>query len=45
LEPINEVDHAINLIADATPITNATYFHSLTQNIEIENQLEDLLNK
>ena len=45
LPPPREVDHAIDLVADAAPIAKAPYRHSLAQNIELENQLNDLLNK
>jgi len=39
------VDHAIELLTNATPITRAPYCQSLAQNIELENQLNELLNK
>ena len=42
---MREVDHAIDLIADAAPIAKAPYCHSLAQNVELENQLKDLLSK
>ncbi|MBE3102723.1 MAG: hypothetical protein IMZ40_00590, partial [Bacilli bacterium] len=45
LPPRRDVDHAIDLIVDAAPIARAPYRHSLTQNVELENQLKDLLNK
>ena len=45
LPPMREVDHAIDLIADAAPIAKAPYRHSLAQNVELENQLKDLLIK
>ena len=40
LPPTREVDHAI-----AAPVAKAPYRHSLAQNVELENQLKDLLNK
>ena len=33
------------LVADAASIAKPQYRHSLAQNIELENQLNDLLNK
>jgi hypothetical protein len=45
LPPAREVDHAIDLVADAAPIAKAPYRHSLAQNVELENQLNDLLQK
>ena len=45
LLPMRDVDHAIDLVDDAAPIAKAPYRHSLAQNIELENQLRDLLNK
>jgi hypothetical protein len=45
LPHIREVDHAVDLVADTTPIAKAPYRHFLAQNIEFENQLKDLLNK
>ena len=45
LSPMRKVDHAIELVADATPIARPLYHHSLAQNVELENQLNDLLSK
>ena len=45
LLPMREVDHAIELLANAAPIVKPPYFHSLPQNVELENQLKDLLSK
>jgi hypothetical protein len=45
LAPKREVDHAIDLVADAAPIARAPYRHSLAQQSELENQLNDLLSK
>ena len=43
LPPTREVDHAIELVADAAPIAKPPYHHSQAQNVELENQLKDLL--
>ena len=40
-----EVDHAIELVANAVSIAKPPYRHSLAQNVELENQLNDLLSK
>ena len=45
LPPMREVDHAIELVADAAPVAKPPYRHSLAQSVELENQLNDLLNK
>ena len=45
LPPTREVDHAIDLIANAALVAKAPYHHSLAQNVELKNQLKDLLNK
>jgi hypothetical protein len=45
LPPKGEVDHAIDLVADAAFIARAPYCHSLAQQSELENQLNDLLSK
>ena len=45
LPPMREVDHAIDLIADAAPIAKAPYRHFLAQNVELGNQLKDLLSE
>lgn len=45
LPPVREVDHAIDLVANAAPVSRAPYRMSLAQNEELESQLTDLLNK
>lgn len=45
LLPTREIDHTKDLITNAAPVAKAPYWHSLAQNIELENQLNDLLNK
>ena len=35
--PTREVDHAIELIADAVLIAKPPYCHSLAQNVKLEN--------
>jgi hypothetical protein len=37
LPPTREVDHAIDLVADAAPVARAPYRHSLAQNVKLEN--------
>ena len=44
LPPTREVDHAIDLVANVATVAKAPYSHSLAQNVELENQLNDLLN-
>ena len=45
LPPMREVDHAIELVADVALIAKSPYRHSLAQSVELENQINDLLNK
>lgn len=42
---VREVDHVVDFISNATPIAKAPHSHSLTQNVELENQLNNFLNK
>ncbi len=37
LPPMKEVDHAIDLVVDVAHVAKAPYYHSLAQNIELEN--------
>ena len=45
LPPTREVDYAIDFVANAAHVAKVPYRHSLAQNIELENQVKDLLNK
>ena len=45
LSPVREVDHFFELVADAALVAKPPYRHFLAQNVELENQLNDLLNK
>ena len=45
LPPTREVDYAIDFVANAAHVAKVPYRHSLVENIELENQLKDLLNK
>ena len=45
LPPTREVDHAIDLVTNTALVAKTPYRHSLAQNVELDNQLKDLLNK
>lgn len=43
--PLREVDHAIDLVVNATLVAKVLYRHILSQNVELEKKLIDLLEK
>jgi hypothetical protein len=45
LSPAKKIDHAIDLIVDAKPISKAPYQLSFIEYEELEQQLNDFINK